>query len=76
MGRPLIARLLAVLVLAAGFSSVALAQSAEQRAACGDDFKKLCNGVIPGGGRVLDCLARQKDKLSDACRKVVESQGR
>ena len=69
--RPLVAAL-----LLAGLSSAALAQTAEQRAACEGDTKKLCGGVMPGGGRILDCLAKQKDKLSDACKKVVESQGR
>jgi hypothetical protein len=53
-----------------------LAQTAEQRAACGDDAKTLCKGVMPGGGRILDCLAKQKDKLSEACKKVVAEQGK
>jgi hypothetical protein len=53
-----------------------LAQTAEQRAACEADAKKMCPGIQPGGGRILDCLAKQKDKLSDACKKVVASQGR
>jgi hypothetical protein len=69
-------RFLIAAVLIAGFSSAALAQTAEQRAACEGDAKKLCSGVIPGGGRILDCLAKQKDKLSEDCKKVVESQGR
>ena len=57
-------------------SHSAIAQSADQQAACGADFRKLCPGVMPGGGRVLDCLAKQKDKLSPACKKVVADQGR
>lgn len=68
--------LVAAALLLAGLSSTALAQTAEQRAACEADVKKLCSGIMPGGGRILDCLAKQKDKLSDACKKVVESQGR
>jgi len=76
MGRPLSVRLLAAFVLIVGFVSAASAQTAEQRAACQDDVKKFCSGIMPGGGRILDCLAKQKDKLSDACKKVVESQGR
>ena len=54
----------------------ALTQTAEQRAACEADTKKLCPGIAPGGGRILDCLAKQKDKLSGACKKVVADQGR
>jgi hypothetical protein len=68
--------LVAVALLLAGFSSAALAQTAEQRAACENDAKALCKGVIPGGGRILDCLAKQKDKLTDSCKRMVESQGR
>lgn len=69
----------AALGLAANLVAVsngALAQTAEQQAACGADFRKLCPGVVPGGGRVLDCLGRQKDKLTAAYRKVIEDQGR
>ncbi len=66
-----------VLVLAASaFSTGAFAQTAAERAACGDDFKKLCPGVLPGGGRVLDCLAKHKDAVTPACKKVLESHGK
>lgn len=54
--------------------AAAFAQNAEQRAACEADYKKLCQGTLPGGGRILACLERQIDKLSDACKKVVVSQ--
>jgi hypothetical protein len=57
-------------------SSAAFAQDADRsrnRAACRDDVQKLCAGVERGGGRIRDCLAGQIDKLSDDCRKVVES---
>ena len=64
------------IILTLGLSAAALAQTAEQRAACGDDAKTFCKGVIPGGGRILDCLAKQKDKLSEACKKVVAEQGK
>jgi len=42
-------------------------------AACMGDFQKLCAGTKPGGGRVLACLAQQKDKLTPACRQVVDA---
>ena len=67
--------LLAV-VIASSLVTPALAQTAAQRAACQGDFKKLCPGVMPGGGRPLACLSKQKDKLTDACKKVIESQGK
>jgi len=65
---------LLVLVALVCASASATAQTAEQRAACSGDFQKLCPGVVPGGGRPFECLSKQKDKLSDACRKVIDSQ--
>jgi hypothetical protein len=56
--------------------SAAFAQDADRphnRGACRDDVQKLCAGVERGGGHIRDCLAGQIDKLSDSCRKVVES---
>lgn len=44
-------------------------------AACMPDFKKLCSGVQPGGGRVLACLSKQKEQLTPDCRAVVEKHG-
>jgi len=62
----------------ASFSSLALAQEGQShnRGACRADAERLCAGVEHGGGRILGCLAGQKDKLSDDCRKTVESRGK
>ncbi len=67
---------IAVAILATGFSATALAQNltAGQRAACKPDFDKYCTGTIPGGGRIIACLNKQHDALSDACKKVVDAQ--
>ena len=65
-----------VLVMLGFLSSAALAQDGTHRGACRADAEKLCAGVEHGGGRILDCLAGQKDKLSDDCRKRVESRGK
>jgi hypothetical protein len=62
--------------ICAGVTTFAAAQTAEQRAACGADAKKFCAGIMPGGGRLLDCLAKHKDSISPACRKVLAQQGR
>jgi hypothetical protein len=62
--------------LIAGLAPNAMAQTAQQRAACQGDAKKLCQGVALGGGRVLECLAKQKGSLSDPCKAVVEAQGK
>jgi len=62
--------------LIAGTAPHATAQTAQQRAACQGDAKKLCSGVAPGGGRIIECLAKQKGSLSDPCKAVVEAQGK
>ncbi len=56
--------------------SAAVAQdfTAEQRASCKSDYDKFCKGTMPGGWRVLACLNKQPDQLSEACKKVVDAQ--
>lgn len=43
----------------------------EQRNACMGDYEKFCKGVTPGGGRIIACLAKENDKLTPACKKVL-----
>ncbi|ATU95825.1 hypothetical protein BLM14_29240 (plasmid) [Phyllobacterium zundukense] len=63
-----------VLSLAIGlFASAAMAQTAAERAACMPDYQKYCSGVDPGGGRIIECLAKELDKLTPECKKVVEA---
>ncbi|MEK1887749.1 MAG: cysteine rich repeat-containing protein [Phyllobacterium sp.] len=65
---------LSFLALGVGFSGgTSLAQTAAERQACMPDYEKYCTGVAPGGGRIIACLAKQLDKLSPECRKVVET---
>ena len=66
----------AVLALAIGFSTAALAQelTAEQRDACKADYEKFCKGTVPGGGRIIACLNKQRGELADACKKVLDAQ--
>ncbi|HEY1474534.1 MAG TPA: cysteine rich repeat-containing protein [Pseudolabrys sp.] len=58
--------------------NAALAQdfTGAQRAACKGDYDKFCKGTMPGGGRVLACLNKQHDRLSDACKQVVDAQSK
>jgi Cysteine rich repeat len=67
---------IAVVVMAAGFSTAVFAQTltAEQRAACKGDYEKYCSGVMPGGGRIVACLNKQRDMLGEACKKVLDAQ--
>lgn len=41
------------------------------RSACSVDVRTLCNGVAPGGGRIMQCLATQAASLSPDCRGVL-----
>ncbi|WMT79288.1 hypothetical protein [Bradyrhizobium sp. Ash2021] len=47
--------------------------TAAQRDACMGDYQKYCKSVIPGGGRIIACLAKEGDKLTPACKKVLEA---
>jgi len=52
-------------------STFAQELTAEQRSACMGDYEKYCKGVTPGGGRIIACLAKETDKLTPACKKVL-----
>jgi len=39
--------------------------------ACGDDARKFCTDVQPGGGRVLQCLSKKLDDLSKPCKEFL-----
>jgi hypothetical protein len=56
-------------------SQAALAQelTSEQRNACMGDYEKYCKSVTPGGGRIIACLAKESDRLTPACKKVLEA---
>ena len=66
----------AIIICAFGFSGAALAQTAtaDQRGACKTDYEKFCAGIAPGGGRIVACLNKQRNHLSDSCKKALESQ--
>lgn len=36
--------------------------------ACIGDARRLCSGVVPGGGRIVRCLAASEPALTPTCR--------
>lgn len=49
--------------------AMAQAQAAEAaRTACRADYDQYCKGTMPGGGRIVKCLADHADKLQPACK--------
>jgi hypothetical protein len=66
----------AVLAAAIGCCGAASAQTltAEQQAACKADYQKYCKGTMPGGGRIIACLNKQRDQLAEGCKKVLDAQ--
>jgi hypothetical protein len=49
-------------------AGAALAQNADLKQACAADVKKLCDGVQPGGGRIMQCMKSHAVDLSSACK--------
>lgn len=65
--------LAAAFALTALSSAVAQDITAAERAACKTNYDAYCKGTMPGGGRIIKCLAGHYDKLAPACKKVVDS---
>jgi hypothetical protein len=64
------------LVAAASACGVGCAQPAGNaglRQACQADVAKLCAGVMPGGGRIMQCMRQHQDKVSDACKSAMSN---
>jgi len=49
------------------------AQVAAIRSACRSDYQKTCAGVPPGGAAALNCLEKNKAKLSPSCEQAVSA---
>jgi hypothetical protein len=43
----------------------------ELRAACAADVQKLCPGVQPGSGRIMQCLSEHKSEASETCKQAL-----
>ena len=51
------------------------AQVAAIRSACRSDYQKVCAGVPTGGAPALQCLEKNKSKLSGNCQQAVNAAG-
>src|SRR4051794_38072902 len=51
------------------------AQVSAIRSACRSDYPKVCAGVPTGGAPALQCLEKNKGKLSPACEQAVAAAG-
>src|SRR3984893_3212726 len=51
------------------------AQISAIRSACRSDYPKVCAGVPTGGAPALECLEKNKSKVSAACQKAVAAVG-
>jgi hypothetical protein len=51
------------------------AQISAVRSACRSDYPKVCAGVPTGGAPALQCLEKNKSKVSAACEKAVSAAG-
>lgn len=65
----------ATILLAAGAAQAQPVPTSAQRAAagavrdaCSADYGRVCSGVRPGGGRILQCMEAHAAELSPACR--------
>jgi hypothetical protein len=66
---------IAVVACVVGFSTTGFAQNQRgaMREACKADFEKYCSDVQRGGGRLVECLNKQHDQLSDTCQKALDA---
>lgn len=52
---------------AANAQEMSRQQMRDIRSACEADGRRLCNGVQPGGGRLLQCLQQNASNVSETC---------
>lgn len=51
----------------ASAQQLSLSQKLQLRSACKADINRLCPGISPGGGRIVECIRGKKDQLSQPC---------
>jgi len=80
--RRAVGRAVALVLLLVGSAAARAQESAEyhgtheQQMACTGDVFRLCWSEIPNVSRIVDCLVREKPRLSTGCRAVFEQNSR
>lgn len=46
------------------------------RKACAEDVKRLCAGIKPGEGRIVQCLKEHSQDLSPVCAETMQQRGK
>ena len=64
-----------IAVSAALAFAVAHAQGPAAREACKPDIAKFCSDVKSGGGRVIACMKKHHDELSQPCKDAIGAHG-
>ena len=64
-----------LVLLLAGSASAGAQPSPQEQMACRSDAGKFCAEHIGKAPQMNACLKENKTRLSDSCRKVVESRG-
>ena len=65
-------KLLSLLLIAMSITTARAQGAGAMRQACGDDVRTLCSGIMPGGGRIKQCMIEKFDKLSDGCKTALK----
>ncbi|MGJ4948184.1 hypothetical protein [Bradyrhizobium sp. HKCCYLS20291] len=65
-------KLLPLLFIAGTISTAQARDTSAVRQACGSEVRTLCAGIMPGGGRIKQCMIEKFDKLSDGCRNALK----
>lgn len=59
--------------LASGDLGIRLKQLQAMAKTCSSDIAQYCSKLVPGGGRIFDCIKANKATLTDECRNGLES---